>query len=189
MYRESVQLSLAKIQQMETMIQKFMTFAKLPDTRLEDQQLSNVLKSFVEHYSDSLKEKLLFAPIPSLTKEPCLKLDEGLLHNAFFALCQNALEALPDTEQAQIRFQLIQIGRHVQLIFSNTGTLIPDVIRENLFTIGSSSKLNSQKNFGIGLAMAKKIMLDHGGDLILSENSHEKGVSFLFTFPSPEELQ
>jgi signal transduction histidine kinase len=144
-YRESVHLSLAKIQQMETMIQKFMTFAKLPDTQLENKKLTEVLTNFVEHYAQSFRIKLTFASIPSLLNEPNLKLDESMLHNAFFALCQNALEALPDTKQAQISFQFVKQNQHLQLIFSNTGTVIPDSLKENLFKVGSSSKLNRQK--------------------------------------------
>lgn len=186
--KEGLQLSLQKIQQMENMIQKFMTFAKLPETHLEPKFLSEVIQSFLMHYKGSFKENLELNCNEKLQPEPLLRLDESLLHNAFFALLQNATEALAENAKSKVHFQMLSRTRDtLELLVSNTETVIPKEIEARLFQIGSSSKLNRNQNFGIGLAMAKKIMLDHGGDLILWQNSNEKGVSFKFIFPVLEE--
>jgi signal transduction histidine kinase len=181
--REGIQLSLQKIQQMENMIQKFMTFAKLPEAHLTRQSLSEVLKSFIEHYADSFRKTLRIEPLETLTGEPLLWLDEALIHNACFALLQNASEAVMVGGSSQVYFQLGKERCYLTLSVFNTGTVIPHDVEANLFQVGSSSKLTQSKNFGIGLAMAKKIMLDHGGDLILASNSLERGVCFKFLFP------
>lgn len=182
-HREGLQMALQKIQQLESMIQKFMNFAKLPEVRPEARKLSAVVNYFITHYQESFKDQLLFESPLLLANEPLILIDEELFHNALFSIAQNAREALPPDRSGILRFHYALVQNLLCLKVTNTGTTIPKDIIPRLFQIGASSKLDRHHNFGIGLAMAKKIMLDHQGNLRLIENSSQKGVTFEFSFP------
>ncbi len=189
--RSGVELSLQKIQQMELMIEKFMSFAKLPEVSLRQGSLTQVIKSFIDNYAESFSRPLQFinpsidSGINSQIKktDDIVFIDEDLIHSALYNLINNAAEAMKAEDLRPILLTLTNTEKHYTLVINNQGSVIPENVINTIFQVGSSSKLNNRKNFGIGLAMAKKIMLDHNGDLILAENSIHIGVSFKLHFP------
>jgi len=79
----------------------------------------------------------------------------------FFNLITNALEAMPSGGQIHILAK--RAGDYVLVEIEDTGPGIPPGIRERLFepfvTAGKSDGL------GLGLALARQTVLDHGGDI------------------------
>lgn len=82
-----------------------------------------------------------------------------------------------------IAFSLKQNGNYLSLDVANDGQIIPKEMKDRIFEFGTSSKKEEVHNFGIGLAMAKKIALDHHGDLFLLKNDAVNGIVFRFMFP------
>nr|WP_243436250.1 ATP-binding protein [Acanthopleuribacter pedis] len=94
-------------------------------------------------------------------------------------LCNNSALALKDGT-GDIRFQL-ERGEHECFlrVADNGPGVAPDMV-DHLFEPYRSSRAFGE-GMGLGLAIARKIMLDHGGDLSLSRNTH--GAEFTLMFP------
>ncbi len=110
-----------------------------------------------------------------------LAADRPRLEGVFFNLVQNALDAMP--QGGEVRISAGQEGPWVNMEVSDTGPGIAQEIRSQLFQPFIS---HGKKNgLGLGLALARQTMLDHGGDLWAS-SEEGKGARFLLRLPRPE---
>ena len=88
-------------------------------------------------------------------------MERARIERVFLNLIGNALEAMP--EGGEIRLMAERSGRQVLVRVEDTGPGIPDDLRARLFqpfvTAGKKNGL------GLGLALSRQTLLDHGGDL------------------------
>jgi signal transduction histidine kinase len=113
-----------------------------------------------------------------------IQADSEGLHKALLNIVSNAIDALQETEQAQVTLstQLETNGRWAQVIVQDNGPGIPPEIQANIFRPFVSTK--GSKGTGLGLAVSRKILREHGGDVILhSEPGH--GAKFVLRLPAP----
>jgi signal transduction histidine kinase len=90
-----------------------------------------------------------------------MPLDRFGMERVFFNLIANALEAMPHGGRVQIGAQ--KAGKYVRIDVEDTGPGIPYGIRDRLFepfvTAGKDHGL------GLGLALSRQTLLNHGGDI------------------------
>jgi signal transduction histidine kinase len=83
------------------------------------------------------------------------------IKRVFFNLITNSLEAMPGGGEVRIRAR--KAGNCVLVEIEDTGPGIPHDIRDRIFqpfvTAGKANGL------GLGLALSRRIVLDHGGDM------------------------
>ncbi len=105
-----------------------------------------------------------------------------LLEWTLEALVKNAIDALQGREgEIVISAGLGPDGR-AELRVRDNGPGVPRDIRRSLFEPGISSKAGG---WGIGLALARRVVEDaHGGELLLE--STEEGASFVMRIPLTE---
>ncbi len=103
-------------------------------------------------------------------------LDEGLMRQAFSNLFQNALEAMPEGGTLTVK---AQGGRDLTVAIADTGTGIPPETIKKIFLPFFTTK---DKGVGLGLALAHKIVLSHGGRIEV-ESIEGRGTSFRVTIP------
>ncbi len=104
--------------------------------------------------------------------------DPSRLGRVFQNLTQNALEAMP--EGGHVRFQASAEGRWAMVEVSDTGPGIPREIRGQLFQPFTSH--GKKQGLGLGLALARQTVLDHGGDLWAAPEEGG-GARFLIRLP------
>jgi signal transduction histidine kinase len=92
-------------------------------------------------------------------------------------LIANALEVLEDG--GEISIHASRAGEFAHIEVSDTGPGVPVEIRRRLFEPFVTA--GKKKGLGLGLALARQTMLDHGGDLELV--SSERGARFLLRLP------
>jgi len=179
----SANLIREQVEAMERFIEGLTRFAKLPDVKKVPVSISEFLTKFIENYKNYRTDVILTydeqVPIRGL-----ISIDPGLLAQVFFNLLKNASEANPkDGFNATLRVR--QSVEKTWISFANSGTLIPDSVSSKLFDLYVSTKLgNETPNLGMGLTIAKKIALDHGGDLYLAKNTIQDGVMFELELPN-----
>jgi signal transduction histidine kinase len=83
------------------------------------------------------------------------------IQSVFFNLIVNALEAMPTGGRLHMRAR--EAGSCVLIEFEDTGPGIPRGIRDRLFEPFVTS--GKQDGLGLGLALARQTILNHGGDL------------------------
>ena len=104
-------------------------------------------------------------------------LDEGLMRQAFSNLFQNAVEAMPDGGTLTIE---ASGGKNLTVAVADTGRGIPKDSLKKIFLPFFTTK---DKGVGLGLALAHKIVLSHGGRLEV-ESTEGRGTEFTVTIPA-----
>jgi len=105
-----------------------------------------------------------------------LPLERGRITRVFLNLIGNALEAMPNGGCVQIRAE--RSGDSVLVQVNDTGPGIPVSVRKNLFQPFVSAGKNG---LGLGLALSRQTVLDHGGDLWAEDA--ESGARFRLRLP------
>jgi signal transduction histidine kinase len=107
-----------------------------------------------------------------------LSLERNRMERVFTNLVANALEAMPGGGAIRISASMVRGEALVEV--EDDGPGIAPEIRANLFqpfvTAGKKNGL------GLGLALARQTVLDHGGDMWV-ESEPECGANFLFRLP------
>jgi signal transduction histidine kinase len=114
------------------------------------------------------------------TVDPAIEipLEPGRMERVFVNLIANAVEAMPDGGRIDISVERLQMGVVVHV--DDTGPGIPAEVRERLFQPFVSSGKNG---LGIGLALSRQTVLDHGGDLWV-EDGLLPGAHFRIRLPA-----
>ena len=157
---------------MDRIITDFLSFAKPTDLTVSDVDLKDLLEGCL----GSIKENSLGVRVSVNTGMlPHINADEVLLRQAFTNLLQNALEAMPDGGELQVRgFN----NDYVCVSISDTGHGIPESIRDKIFLPFYTTK---ERGTGLGLAIVHKIVVSHGGDLKVDIG--DKGTTFTIRLP------
>ncbi len=150
-----------EIDHLRRLVHNFASFSTLPSPRLEETDLGDFLKDFVRRYANVWPEAEIKIHVP---EQACrLNLDAGLLRQVFTNLVQNALEANPDV-QVPIEMTLIRHSSSYIVRVQNKGVAIHEENLEKIFAPYFSTKVQSE-NMGLGLAIARKIVIEMGGDM------------------------
>ncbi len=96
---------------------------------------------------------------------PSLQADAEQMKTCFLNILTNAIQAMPGGGEIRISAQRISNNGNpgsLQMRFADTGPGIPAENRERIFAQFFSTKTTG---FGLGLAITKKIVEDHGGSI------------------------
>ena len=106
--------------------------------------------------------------------------DREMLRQVLVNLCDNSSHALGE-RGGKVRLRLDTTPEAVTLAVADDGPGIAPEVRRRLFEPYATTRQVGE-GMGLGLAIAKKILLDHGGDLELVEGG-EPGATFRLSFP------
>jgi len=119
---------------------------------------------------------------------PTFRLDAARIKTCFLNILTNAIQAMPGGGQLRIyavTTKSPQNGERLQLHFADTGPGIPYAEREKVFAPFYSTKATG---FGLGLAIAKKIVEDHAGQVFVDDGAHP-GTDLVVELPLPQPSQ
>ena len=103
---------------------------------------------------------------------------ENSLRHALTNLMWNALEAVKGRVGAKVELTAVQKGGEIVISVRDNGPGIPRDLRGKIFEAFYTTK---KSGAGLGLAVAKKAALEHGGRLELAET--KEGCQFVLSFP------
>ncbi len=106
-----------------------------------------------------------------------LPLERARIERVFLNLISNALEAMPNGGSVEIRAE--RTGDCVLVRVDDTGPGIPASVRHRLFEPFVSAGKNG---LGLGLALSRQTLRDHGGDL-WAEETDSSGARFRLRIP------
>ncbi len=107
-------------------------------------------------------------------------LDPVKMKRAMLNLARNAIEAMPEGGHFRIGVDLHEDGDNLCLTFRDTGQGIPPEIQDHIFE--SFVTRGKSDGTGLGLAVVKKIVDEHGGS-VRFESTPGQGTTFFIDLP------
>ena len=157
----------------------FTSFARLPRPRLERRDLAALAAEFAETFGaawENLDIDLGHGRYGS--DRSWAEVDRDMLRQVLVNLCDNSSSAVGDERRGRIELRVAPDPRRgmVTIDVADDGPGVAEEVADRLFEPYTTTKQVGD-GMGLGLAICKKIMLDHGGDLELVA-SGETGSTF-----------
>jgi len=109
---------------------------------------------------------------------PKIKVDLRKMQRVFTNIIKNAVEAMPQGGKLTIKSQIVD--KTLEISFSDTG---PGMSSDVLEKLGTPFFTTKAKGMGLGLAICKRIVEEHGGR-ILTESTVGNGTTFRIMLPT-----
>lgn len=158
--RQAVQVLDKEIDRLDAVVKRFLDFTRPMDVKLEQTQLSLLLKEVLEVARPQL-QKVNVEVVQSLPADvPEVFVDRDLLKQAVLNLVLNAVEAMPGG--GQIKMELTRRGEMAEITVGDTGKGIPPENRQKIFQLFFTTRPGGS---GIGLASTFRIVQLHNGSI------------------------
>jgi signal transduction histidine kinase len=181
-----------EIRRIESLMKSLLNFAKPPKPKMMTAYVNNILDTTINfslkyhstasNSSNGIKiAKDFDSALPPTVADPMQ------LQQVFLNLLLNATSAMPDGGTLTVRTSYDAEEDAIRVEISDTGKGIDKAIMDKIFQPFFTTR---SKGTGLGLAMSKQLIEQHGG-VITAENRPEGGASFRITLPvvKEEEVQ
>lgn len=172
---QATQSAVQELERLGRFTQAFTSFARLPRPELRPTDLVELLREYVTTFQDAWTNIDLAL---DACEAPRALVDRDMLRQVLVNLCDNSALALGDT-RGRVVFEMSHVDTWVVLDVIDDGPGIRESIRPRLFEPYTTTR-GIGEGMGLGLAISKKILLDHGGDLQLHGTSPQ-GTTFRLT--------
>ncbi len=180
-FRESTAMLLTELHNLETILDRFSDFARMPKPHLRAVNLNDLVRDVVKLFDAQFSAVGRPQIIPDLFLDENLatiQADPDLLHRALKNLVLNAMDAMPAGGTLTISTR--RSNGAVQLDVSDTGTGLTREECERLFTPYYTTK---QHGTGLGLAIVQSVVSDHAGKISV-ESEPGAGTTFHIELPA-----
>jgi signal transduction histidine kinase len=175
--REMAGYIATEVDRTNSLITRFLDFAKPQHLRMEMGDLGELLDGVISRFE---REKSGAAASVSIHKNyspdiPPVTFDAQLLERVIMNLLSNAAQASPPGGMVTVKTQLVETdaGRGVEIAVIDRGSGIDPKNRENIFNPFFTTKSDG---VGLGLAIVSKIVDEHGGRIAVESTPGEGSV-------------
>ena len=176
---EDTELVLREVKRLETTVQQFLDFARLPAPQIVPCDLREIIRQAWELVRMRATQQHV-EPSMHLPEEPVMICaDAGQLRTVIVNLFLNALDAIATDGRVEVHLAPSDHGV-IRLRICDTGPGIPAEIQEKLFQPFATNKPHGT---GLGLFLTSRILDEHGGTISAS-NQNEGGACFTITLPT-----
>ncbi len=168
-----------------------LAFSKQREPEVELQNPHGVVKEAVELIQPQCERRRIALKVDLDPAAPPIPMDGNAVHQALMNLLSNALEAVADKSgEIAIRSRYLPQEHALEIHIADNGPGVPATERQRIFEPFHSTK--GQRGTGLGLAVARKIAREHGGDVTLAppppvvdeSGTARKGALFVVRLPS-----
>lgn len=150
----------------------FSSFGGLGQPVLRRESLGQMLEEFCATFANAWPSLALH----DAGGDAVVCVDRDMLRQVLVNLCSNSARA----GAARVAFAIAKNGGRVLLDVLDDGSGIAPSLRARVFDPYVTTRKVGE-GMGLGLSISRKLMLDHGGDLVLVDTS-EKGTAFRLVF-------
>ena len=169
---------LEEIDHLREFTRGFTSFATIAKPRLRELDLGRFLDDFASTFAAAWPGMTLAVTPPAARRPPLAIADPDMLRQVLVNLATNSAHAGAHTVSLDVR----RNGSAFFVDVADDGSGVAPEIRPRLFEPYTTSR-GIGEGMGLGLAISKKILLDHGGDLDLADSS-PRGTTFRLTIPA-----
>jgi two-component system, NtrC family, nitrogen regulation sensor histidine kinase NtrY len=165
---ECVQVIIQEADSLKRLVDEFSRFARLPEVRLEDADVNQILESTLSLYDGRIQDVSVRKELdPAIPK---LRLDPEQMKRVFINIFDNALEAMAENPHRKMLHLKsccnIQQGS-ARIEISDTGKGFPKEYQDSVFLPYFSTRKGGT---GLGLAIVRQIISDHYGNVRAEAN-------------------
>jgi signal transduction histidine kinase len=170
-----------QIDTLSSIASEFSDFAQMPDPVEERVELNALIKSVLGLYIDSTRIRFTH---DSDFQNAFIFADKKQLVRVFTNLFNNAVQAIGETAEGEIRVVVTREGDEIRVDISDTGSGIPKDLQHNIFLPDFTTKSGGS---GLGLAIVRGIM-NHVRGRITFTSIPGEGTTFSLFFPMINEI-
>jgi two-component system nitrogen regulation sensor histidine kinase NtrY len=166
-----------EVESLKGLVNEFKDFARMPAPRVESTDLHVLLNDVLAIYRGTTGDVALR---PRFTESlPAVFVDPAKIHQVIRNLVNNALEAMGGHGHIDVETHHLAAENRVRIVVADTGPGIPAADRDKLFLSHYSTK---QRGSGVGLAIVRRIVDEHGGRIEVTDNTPH-GTRFAIELP------
>jgi signal transduction histidine kinase len=175
------------VEKNQTKIFDFVTdmlqYSKEREPDIRDTDLNALVREVMELLEGRAKQLGIRVETRLAPKLPIAQVDPAGIHKALLNIVGNAFDAVEDRKKPQVLVatQLDPDRSWVRLIVKDNGVGIPPERLGDIFKPFVSSK--GVRGTGLGLAVSRKILREHGGDIYVESQGPDKGSTFILRVP------
>ena len=172
--RRATDTIVKQVSALKGMVDAFRDYARSPRIKLVALDLNQLVREVMTLYESNAAVKM------TLSEQPLMIMgDAALLRQVLHNLLQNAQDAVLDVDIPMIHISSRQEGRSAIVCVQDNGAGFPADILTRAF---EPYVTNKPKGTGLGLAVVKKIIEEHHGQIALG-NAGQQGARILLTLP------
>jgi signal transduction histidine kinase len=164
--------------QIQELLRDYVDLCLTMDTQPRPSDLRSLVDRAVDKIA-AVAEAQSVVVVHDVPADLVLTLDRGRIGSVLANLLRNALEAMPTG--GSIRISSIPAEGSVVIRVRDTGPGIAPEICDRLFQPFVTAR--KQSGWGFGLAQARQVVIDHGGEMWL-ESTSGSGACFAFSLPT-----
>jgi signal transduction histidine kinase len=170
-----------KLDQLETIVTRVLHFGRAPASLHTRHSLADIIDDTLVLVRLKLAQAKVQVHFEAPAQPTFVSGHKGQLQQVLLNLFINAIEAMPEGGEISLvpAVAMGPAGPTVTLLFTDTGTGVPDALRERLFDSFLSGRPDGT---GLGLAIVKRLLASHNGDIVLAATG-PGGTTFRLTLP------
>ncbi len=169
--RTDVRVIGEKIDQLEAIVTRVLTFAKAPSSLHSHWSVHDIVEDTIVLIRLKLAQSKIQLRYEAAPRPLIVDVHKGQLQQVLLNLLLNSTQAMPEGGAITLRCsaEARNHGAEFALIdVTDTGGGIPQNLRDHIFDSFLSGRSDGT---GLGLAIAKRILLSHHGDIVLLDSS------------------
>ncbi len=156
---DSTRHILEEVRRLDRLVREFLDFTRQQRLDLRTVALPPFLQRLVELWRPVAAARAIDLTLDAPSATPAVRADADKLRRVIENLVKNAVEAI-DRGPGRVDLALTPHDEHVRIAVADTGPGIPDTIE--VFRLFETTKSTGS---GLGLSIAKQIVLAHGGQI------------------------
>lgn len=151
-----------------------------PNLQTEKQDIGDLLSNIIQKWRANTKREFVFVPTET---ETFAQINSSKLERVIDNLISNGLKF--SAEDTPIEIRVNQFKSRIMITVTDFGIGIPAQLQAyifNQFSKAGRRGLQGEKSIGLGLHIAKKIIEQHHGELLMSSKENE-GTTFTIQLP------
>jgi signal transduction histidine kinase len=164
------------------LVTDMLSYSKEREPILEESDLKSLAADVVELATAQARDRGVALELIPPGEIPLVAIDEEAIHRALLNLVGNAIDAVEEIEQAKVLLRVFveADGPWIRLEVEDNGVGIPHDKLADIFRPFVSTK--GTRGTGLGLAVSRKILREHGGDILVT-STPGRGSTFALRLP------
>ncbi len=175
---KSLHILNVEIERLQSMIDQFFNLAKSREIELSYENINDLIEETIALVQQQAYERNIRIQCQYANHVPMVKISRDKIKQVIINIILNSFDAMP--EGGDLRIRTVHEDGRVKIAIQDTGLGIPEDIQQHIFEFYFTTKENGG---GIGLAISRKIVEAHEGELYF-ESREGKGTTFYIDLPT-----